>query len=70
MEASKLLEMHDAIEQTVIFGSTLHVSGKDPHAIETILQPYMHQPIPTSLEDVFIYLMRQSRDNYGNNHAI
>lgn len=70
MEASKLLEMHDAIEQTVIFGSTLHVSGKDPHAIETILQPYMYQPIPTSLEDVFIYLMRQSRDNYGNNHAI
>lgn len=70
MEASKLLEMHDAIDQTVIFGSTLHVSGKDPHAIETILKPYTYQPISTSLEDVFIYLMRQTQDNYGNNHAI
>lgn len=70
MEVSKSLEEYDAIEQTVIFGSTLHVSGKDPHAIETLLQSYTHKPIPTSLEDVFIYLMRQSRDNYGNNHAI
>lgn len=70
MEVSKSLEAHDAIEQTVIFGSTLHVSGKDPRAIEMLLQSYIHKPIPTSLEDVFIYLMRQSRDNYGNNHAI
>ena len=70
MEVSKSLEVHDAIEQTVIFGSTLHVSGKDPHAIETLLQSYTHKPIPTSLEDVFIYLMRHTRDNYGNNDAI
>lgn len=70
MDVSKSLEAHDAIEQTVIFGSTLHVSGKDPRAIETLLQSYIHKPIPTSLEDVFIYLMRQSRNNYGNNHAI
>lgn len=70
MEVSKSLEKHDAIEQTVIFGSTLHVSGKDPHSIESLLQTYPHKPIPTSLEDVFIYLMRQSRDNYGNNHEL
>jgi ABC-2 type transport system ATP-binding protein len=69
MEVSKSLEEHDAIEQTVIFGSTLHVSGKDPHAIELLLQEYAYKSIPTSLEDVFIYLMRQTRDNYGNNHA-
>lgn len=69
MEVSKSLEKHSEIEQTVIFGSTLHVSGKNPHAIEAILQTQMYKSIPTSLEDVFIYLMRQTRDNYGNNHA-
>ena len=68
MDISKHLEHNDAIEQTVIFGSTLHVSGKDTKAIETALNGQDYKPIPTSLEDVFIYLMKHSIDNFGENH--
>ena len=65
MDISKSLEKHSAIEQTVIFGSTLHVSGKNPQAIEEVLSAEYYKSIPTSLEDVFIYLMKQTHDNYG-----
>lgn len=70
MEVSKSLEQHPAIEQTVIFGSTLHVSGKDPQAIEDTLRLHSYKPISTSLEDVFIYLMKHTRDNYGSTHEL
>lgn len=65
MDISKCLAQNDAIEQTVIFGSTLHVSGKNPQAIEAILQDQRYTAIPTSLEDVFIYLMKHTKDNFG-----
>lgn len=68
MEISKSLEKHPAIEQTVIFGSTLHVSGKDPVRIEKVLRTEQYEPIATSLEDVFIYLMKHASDNYGESH--
>lgn len=68
MDISKSLEKHPAIEQTVIFGSTLHVSGKDPLTIEEVLRTERYEPIATSLEDVFIYLMRHASDNYGESH--
>lgn len=64
MEISKSLEKDPAIEQTVIFGSTLHVSGKNRHAIEDTLKTQQYKAIPTSLEDVFIYLMKNTSDNY------
>ena len=70
MDVSKSLEQHPAIEQTVIFGSTLHVSGKDPKAIEETLKIHSYKPISTSLEDVFIYLMKHTRDNYGSDHEL
>lgn len=66
MDISKFLKQSDAIEQTVIFGSTLHVSGKNPHAIETALKGQNFKSIPTSLEDVFIYLMKHTSDNFGD----
>jgi len=66
MNISKSLARYEAIEQTVIFGSTLHVSGKNPQAIETILQGQRYAAIPTSLEDVFIYLMKHTKDNFGD----
>jgi ABC-2 type transport system ATP-binding protein len=69
MGISKFLEQNDAIEQTVIFGSTLHVSGKNPQAIETLLQGQKYNAIPTSLEDVFIYLMKHTQDNFGDESA-
>ena len=66
MDISKVLEQNDAIEQTVIFGSTLHVSGKNPSDIEAALKGHPFKAIPTSLEDVFIHLMKNSTDNYGD----
>lgn len=66
MDISKFLERHEAIEQTVIFGTTLHVSGKNSQAIETLLEGQNFAAIPTSLEDVFIYLMKQTQDNFGD----
>lgn len=70
MEFSKILEHHDAIEQTVIFGSTLHVSGKEPNAILMALNGSTYTPIPTSLEDVFIYLMKHVSDNFGETREV
>jgi len=70
MDISKFLEQNDAIEQTVIFGSTLHVSGKNPQLIETALKDQNFKPIPTSLEDVFIYMMKHTPDNFREDNAV
>ncbi|MDD5118235.1 MAG: ABC transporter ATP-binding protein [Sulfuricurvum sp.] len=70
MEISKVIEKDPAIEQTVIFGSTLHVSGKNSEAIEEVLKTQQFKSIPTSLEDVFIYLMKHTRDNYGESYEL
>ena len=52
------------VEQTVVFGTTLHVSGRDQARLKATLQqlaatqPSLHvEPIPTTLEHAFIYLM-------------
>ena len=47
------------------FGANLHVTGTDPAALEAALRGLgvAFQPTDTSLEDVFIRLMEQSRDN-------
>jgi ABC-2 type transport system ATP-binding protein len=70
MEISKVIEKDPAIEQTVIFGSTLHVSGKNSEAIEEVLKTQQFKSISTSLEDVFIYLMKHTRDNYGESYEL
>jgi ABC-2 type transport system ATP-binding protein len=70
MDISKTIEKDPAIEQTVIFGSTLHVSGKNSEAIEEVLKTQKYKSIPTSLEDVFIYLMKHTRDNYGESYEL
>ncbi len=51
------------------FGAALHVSGVDREALEKAIAPYRREPFrweeaePT-LEDVFIRLMGQSKDNF------
>jgi ABC-2 type transport system ATP-binding protein len=58
------------VEQTVAFGETLHVTGKDAAALERSLREatgagaYKLQHIDTSLEDVFIHLMKGAADNW------
>jgi ABC-2 type transport system ATP-binding protein len=57
------------VEQVVPFGNTLHVSGRDAAALEASVRAQCgpgHQPerITSCLEDVFIGLMDEAKDNY------
>jgi len=54
------------VEQTVLFGATLHVNGKDAELLERTLRAataggkLRMEPVATGMEDVFIYPMKQS----------
>ncbi|MDD5051449.1 MAG: ABC transporter ATP-binding protein [Sulfuricurvum sp.] len=70
MPLSNRLKDYEGVEQTVIFGQSLHVSGKDTNLIQQALQKectekFQYESIATSLEDVFIYIMKHSTDNFG-----
>ncbi|HUO68552.1 MAG TPA: ABC transporter ATP-binding protein, partial [Gammaproteobacteria bacterium] len=60
-------ELHDrpGVEQTVAFGSALHVSGTDAEALRSTLDALTREralriePIHTGLEDAFIHLMKR-----------
>ncbi len=54
-----------AVEQSVAFGNMLHVSGDDATALEKAIAPFRSGPyewqrVDSSLEDVFIHLMKRS----------
>jgi ABC-2 type transport system ATP-binding protein len=77
IHGDRLIELQDqlrgqpGVEQTVIFGDGLHVSGADAAALERSVQSAVAQrglraeKIETGLEDVFIYMMSRSADNFG-----
>ena len=55
------------VEQAVVFGNTLHVSGPDPETLEKTVARYHTgyyewQRIDPGLEDVFIHLMDGAKD--------
>ena len=58
------------VDMVAPFGNSLHVSGRDEKALEAAITPYRHDPkikweqSEPSLEDVFIALMSQARDNF------
>jgi len=63
--AARLRPM-DGVDQVVAFGNTLHVSGRDAGRLEASITPFRTPDlawtvIDTSLEEVFIDLMRQSK---------
>ncbi|CAG2127153.1 ABC transporter ATP-binding protein [Cupriavidus plantarum] len=65
---SAALQGKPGVEQTVAFGTALHVTGRDGALLgETLRQlagPNRHiEQTPTSLEDVFIHMMSGARDN-------
>ncbi|AIT09391.1 multidrug ABC transporter ATP-binding protein [Candidatus Francisella endociliophora] len=63
-------ELQDSlqIEQVSMFGNSVHLSIKNDSDIEPIekhYQEYQWQQIETSLEDAFIYLMKNEQDNFA-----
>ncbi len=64
------LAAEPGIEMVAPFGASLHVSGRDGAALDAAIRPYRArpglewQPAAPSLEDVFIDLMGNARDNF------
>ncbi|BDQ36144.1 ABC transporter ATP-binding protein [Pseudodesulfovibrio nedwellii] len=63
---SEQLKTLPDIDQVVAFGNTLHVSGRNAELLEKDIKPFQKHPydwtlIDTSLEEVFIDLMQQSK---------
>jgi ABC-2 type transport system ATP-binding protein len=64
------LTQRPGIDMVAPFGTSLHVSGADEAALESAIAPYRERPGLTwtrsqpSLEDVFINLMSQAKDNF------
>ena len=58
------------VDMVAPFGTSLHVSGRDPAALEAAIAPYRDNVTlqwarsEPSLEDVFIELMSRARDNF------
>ncbi|GAC1321884.1 MAG: ABC transporter ATP-binding protein [Collimonas sp.] len=69
---SQQLHGQPGVDQLVVFGTSLHVCGKDAALLEKTLrqmtqgQDLRMDLIDTSLEDVFIYMMNRSADNFGD----
>jgi ABC-2 type transport system ATP-binding protein len=63
------LEKRPGVDSVAPFGTSLHVAGQDPAALDAAIAPHRNDPkldwraIEPSLEDVFIGLMGQSKDN-------
>jgi ABC-2 type transport system ATP-binding protein len=68
---SEHLRATPGVDQTMVFGTALHVSGGDHAALEAAVKQATAgtalrvERIETGLEDVFIYMMGRSNDNYG-----
>ena len=71
-ELAEKLRTLPGVEQTVAFGETVHVTGKDAALLERTLRDatagggYDITRIDTGLEDVFIHLMQGATDNFGD----
>jgi len=65
---ARRLEDTPGIDMVVPFGTTLHVGGLDPAALEAAIAPFRADPAlrwvraETGLEDVFIALMMRAKD--------
>ena len=72
VELGERLREQPGVLQTVAFGSALHVSGDDEATLRTTLERFARdepalriERLDTGLEDVFIYMMNRSADNYA-----
>lgn len=68
-EAIGVLHREPGVTSASAFGAAIHVSGTDRAALERAIAAFPRlawQEVPTSLEDVFIYLMRGREDGREN----
>jgi ABC-2 type transport system ATP-binding protein len=72
VELGDRLRRSPGVEQTVAFGSSLHVSGPDKPELHATIDQLAHsdpalriEKQETGLEDVFIFMMNRSTDNYA-----
>ena len=71
IELQETLRRQPGVEQTVTFGNVLHVSGTDDAALQRAVDAFVAakglraEKLDTGLEDVFIYMMSRSADNFG-----
>ncbi|MCB1275418.1 ABC transporter ATP-binding protein [Prosthecobacter sp.] len=69
LNLAEKLRQCPGVHQAVAFGTSLHVSGGDATALEQAIAPfrsdYEWTLIRACLEDVFIHLMDQSKDNFA-----
>lgn len=74
-ELSQRLRGQPGVDQIVAFGTALHVTGTDGQALQQTVAAAAHranlrfEPIDTSLEDVFIYLMNRSGDSAADKRS-
>ena len=71
IELAGQLRTRPGVEQTVVFGNTLHVSGDNETALEQAITPfrtgqYEWRQVNSGLEDVFIHLMKRGRDGFSS----
>lgn len=71
---SEQLQGAPGVEQTVAFGTALHVTGRDAQALADTLSRLAGPgrrvaQTQTSLEDVFIHMMSRAEDNMGTRKA-
>lgn len=69
LKVAEKLRQCSGVKQAVAFGKTLHVSGSDAAGLEKAIAPfradYEWTQVRSGLEDVFIHLMDQSKDNFA-----
>jgi len=70
-EVSQRLRGKPGVDQTVVFGSSLHVIGHDEAALESSVSAEAQtaglraERIDTGIEDVFVYLMSKTTPPEG-----
>ncbi len=69
LELSMVLKDTPSVDQVLAFGNTLHISSKDETGLEGVVKSFMTsdyqwEKVETSIEDVFIHLMKTSKDNF------
>jgi ABC-2 type transport system ATP-binding protein len=73
-ELAHALQSNPSIKTVASFGAALHVSASSQAALDDALATHVTEsirvkPIDTSLEDVFIALMQDAKDNYAGPDA-